>query len=486
MRSLQSDARLARRAAAGDERAFAAIYRRYHQDLYRFCLSILGRPEDAQDALQNTMVKALRSLPGERREIQLKPWLYRVAHNESIDLLRRRREGPDLGTVSVAGATELTETVAQRERLGQLFADLETLPDRQRSGLVMRELVGLDYEQIAEAFGTSPSVARQTIYEARVNLRELEAGREMSCDLVTMQISEADGRQIRRRDIQAHLRACPECRAFRDAIRSRRDNLAALAPLPALAAGSILQGLLGAGHGGASIGAAGLGVGAGAGAGKAVTASAIVKSAATVAAVAAIGVSAADRTGLVDAGLPGGPDPAPRQESGAGAPASTGGGTGGVQDGAHAGAGGGNSPRATTEPNEKRASGTANAGEHETHAASGQNAAHSNHASAAADGELPAASNHGQETAASHGGGRAAAEAKSKGKSQASHEAEGRPSPPAHPTKSSSKPDRRPESPPAKGKSPDNPPLHPLQPSQVQTEPGPLESAAGHGSKENR
>src|SRR3954454_21963123 len=94
---LLSDERLTRRAVGGDERAFAAIFRRYHQSLYRFCLAIVGNPEDAQDALQNTMIKVLRALPGEERKIELKPWLYRIAHNESIDLLRRRREGGQRG-----------------------------------------------------------------------------------------------------------------------------------------------------------------------------------------------------------------------------------------------------------------------------------------------------------------------------------------------------------------------------------------------------
>src|SRR5919112_721124 len=89
---LFSDERLTRRAVGGDGRAFAGIFRRYHQSLYRFCLAIVGNPEDAQDALQNTMMKVLRALPGEDREIELKPWLYRIAHNESIDLLRRPRE----------------------------------------------------------------------------------------------------------------------------------------------------------------------------------------------------------------------------------------------------------------------------------------------------------------------------------------------------------------------------------------------------------
>src|SRR6476619_4798577 len=120
---LLSDERLTRRAVGGDERAFAAIFRRYHQSLYRFCLAILGNPQDAQDALQNTMVKVLRALPGEERRIELKPWLYRIAHNESIDLLRRRRETGALDAELPSGAPGLAEEAAVRERLRRLFAD---------------------------------------------------------------------------------------------------------------------------------------------------------------------------------------------------------------------------------------------------------------------------------------------------------------------------------------------------------------------------
>jgi RNA polymerase sigma factor (sigma-70 family) len=316
MTPLLSDARLARQATDGDRRAFASIYRRYHQELYRFCLSILGQPEDAQEALQNTMVKALRSLPGDEREIQLKPWLYRVAHNESIDLLRKRRDGSELDSAQASGAAEITETVALRERLGRLLADLSELPERQRSALVMREMGGLGYEQISEAFETSISVARQTVYEARLNLRQLETGREMSCDQVTRQLSEADGRIIRRRDIQAHLRACADCRAFRDSIDTRRHDLAALSPLPVALAASILHGLAGAhaatGVGGAlasgqaASGGGAAAAGLGAGVGKAAATSVALKTVATVAVVATVGVTAADRGGLIDAGLPSG------------------------------------------------------------------------------------------------------------------------------------------------------------------------------------
>src|SRR3954471_13785030 len=85
---LFGDDRFARLAAAGDERALAAIYRRHHQDIYRYCRAILHDADEAEDALQATMVKAVSALPGETRSIALKPWLFRVAHNEAISILR--------------------------------------------------------------------------------------------------------------------------------------------------------------------------------------------------------------------------------------------------------------------------------------------------------------------------------------------------------------------------------------------------------------
>jgi len=86
-----SDEHLARIATAGSQAAFAVIFERHHQALHRYCHSILANSHDAADALQITMIKALRALSGETREITLKPWLYRIAHNESISLLRARR-----------------------------------------------------------------------------------------------------------------------------------------------------------------------------------------------------------------------------------------------------------------------------------------------------------------------------------------------------------------------------------------------------------
>jgi len=281
---LASDDRLVRRAAGDDRRALEEIYRRYRQDLYRFCLAMLGNPQDAQDAVQNTMVKVLRALPGEQRRIELKPWLYRIARNESVELVRKRQDVAEGEAEELQSTVEIASTVETRERLRLLIADLRELPERQRAALVMRELGGLAFAQIAAAFDSSEGVARQTIYEARLSLRQMEGGREMSCDAVKRELSDADGRVARRREIRAHLRGCEDCRAFREGIAKRHHDLASIAPLPALAAAS-LPGIL-AGTASGAVGGA------------------VAKSAATLAVVAVVGVSAADRSGLVDVPLP--------------------------------------------------------------------------------------------------------------------------------------------------------------------------------------
>lgn len=403
---------------------FATIFRRYHQQIYRFCLSILGDPEDARDALQNTMVKALQALPGERRQIELKPWLYRVAHNESVDLLRKRREATGADLEAIPSRESLAETAARRERLRQLLRDLAELPERQRSALVMRELGGLSFEEIGTAFDTSPGVARQTVYEARLGLRELDEGREMSCEEVTHRLSDGDGRVSRRRDIRAHLRACADCRAFQDAIGARRRDFAALAPLPAVASAGILHAILGGAHGAAS-GAVG-GATVAAGAGKAVSAGLVAKSAATVAVVAAVGVSAADRSGLVQTPLPGG--------SGGGAPVRQ------LQPVGDGGAGAGPASTASQETaGDRKPSGPRTEQKGSMREDTGQRSAAEGKGAAAhrhgpPDG-LPPASQRGQETAAAHkGGGSAPAGGRSKPKagstsSQASPAAPPRASP---------------------------------------------------------
>jgi RNA polymerase sigma factor (sigma-70 family) len=302
MRGVRNERRLARRAARGDRDAFATIFGRFQQDLYRYCVAILGDPQDAQDALQNTMVKALQALPGEQREIDLKPWLYRIAHNESIELRRRQRPSEPLDEGSAAVGGSLEQSAACREQLRGLLADIDQLPERQRGALVMRELAGLDFEQIGAALDTSPAAARQVLYEARRGLHEMRDGREMECDAITATLSRQDGRTMRRRDIRAHLRDCADCRRFGEEIHARQETLAAISPLPALAAAALLKAALSGASGGAAPAAGGAAGAVGGAAAKAVSAGALLKSAAGVVAIVAVGAVAADHGHLFHPG----------------------------------------------------------------------------------------------------------------------------------------------------------------------------------------
>lgn len=446
------------------QRALTRAYKSHHQAIYRYCLTIVGNPDDAQEALQNTMVKALRALQGERREIQLKPWLYKIAHNESIELLRKRRDASEIDVELAAPDSEVAETAARRERLRRLLADLRELPERQRAALVMRELGGLSFSEIGEAFDTSKAVARQTVYEARIGLRELETGREMSCEEVMHRLSNADGRMLRRRNVRAHLRSCADCRAFQEAIAQRQHDLAALAPLPAVASAATLHAALGGGQGAATSG--GVAGAVGASAGKALVGSTALKTVATVAAVAAVGAGAADGGGLVDLGLPG---------NGGSAGASRTTEANAVAD-----------PASTKSPNSRRDTGGEKAnGPQQADGASstqtpetaterpegGQETSSTGepsvHPAPPSSGELPSSSDHGQETAASHGGGRNAGSTHASDHPGAPEAAQKHPSPPSHsPPKSADPGPPADHGPPPKEERPDISPSPPSQPAE--------------------
>ncbi|WP_022927114.1 sigma-70 family RNA polymerase sigma factor [Patulibacter americanus] len=328
------DSRLVRQAARGDEAAFAAIFSRHHEALFRYCRSIVGNEHDATDALQSTMVKALEKLPGETRRIALRPWLFRIAHNESIDLLRARRPHADLdAAIDVSDRVSSTE-LETRERLHALEADLQRLTQQQRSALLLRELVGLSFAETSAALGITPSAAKQSVYEARQALHTREEGRAMDCDALCRSLSDGDRRTLRGKAVKAHLESCGGCRAFEAALRRRPTDLGLLAPLPA-AGGLGGLGFLGA----SAAGTAGVGAGTAAGGGflsgvlpgLSATVGTKVAAALAVGAVAIGGVTVAERGGD---GAGAGPEAAQAAQEGAGGPTGGTGGAGGGGTGA--------------------------------------------------------------------------------------------------------------------------------------------------------
>jgi RNA polymerase sigma factor (sigma-70 family) len=284
--TLLGDERLARMTATGNERAFAALYGRYRERLYGYCHSILYHGADAQDALQSTFAAAYAALRDGRRDAPLRPWLYRIAHNEAISLLRRRPAHRELSEEIPASGARVEDRAAERERLERLVADLRQLPERQRSALIMREFSGMSHDSIAAALKTSAGAAKQAIFEARRSLAELEQGRSMPCHEVCRIISDRDGRALRSKKVRSHVRDCADCGAFAAAIPRRAADLRALAPAlpPAVAAGILARASGGAGSGVGGAGPATVGMEANAAVGLAnvkVAASVLLAAAAT-------------------------------------------------------------------------------------------------------------------------------------------------------------------------------------------------------------
>jgi RNA polymerase sigma factor (sigma-70 family) len=168
---LQPDGRLVSLVRAGYESAFEEIFRRYGAPLRGYAASIVTA-QRADDVTQEAFTKAYLALRGTDKEIQLRPWLYRIVRNTALtDIRDEPRPGVELDDAAAAGMTP-EQLAEQREEIRLLMAGLRELPEPQRAAIVMRELEGLSHEQISASLGLSSGAVRQSIYRARRALRE--------------------------------------------------------------------------------------------------------------------------------------------------------------------------------------------------------------------------------------------------------------------------------------------------------------------------
>lgn len=209
-----SDDRLATLASEGNKAAFGALYDRYDRTLLGYCRTIVHNPEDAGDALQNAWMKAMVALRREPPTGPVRPWLFRIVHNEAITVLRRTPPTPERPMGEVATSAGAEEEAVARERVAELMDDLRDLPVGQRAAFVMHELADLDYGEIAIALDTSENNARQLTFAGRSGLEESGAGHDLPCREVRWWLVHADGRRLRTRRLRAHLRTCRDCREF--------------------------------------------------------------------------------------------------------------------------------------------------------------------------------------------------------------------------------------------------------------------------------
>ena len=158
---LQSDEKLIALTRRGQHAAFETLFSRYQSRLLAFCRHMLSSREDAEDVLQEVFTAAFNAILADEREINVRPWLYRIARNRSLNHLRRASAiGVDSMDVHFADQGLSTgDKVLRRESFRQLIADVQQLPETQRTALLLREIDALSYEQIAHAMETTvPSV----------------------------------------------------------------------------------------------------------------------------------------------------------------------------------------------------------------------------------------------------------------------------------------------------------------------------------------
>jgi RNA polymerase sigma-70 factor (ECF subfamily) len=159
---------------AGDDRAFDAIHARYEQRLIGYARQTLGGAHhDAEEVVQDAFVRALAALRADEREMALKPWLYTIVRNRALDVLRRPVRTTDLelhAPVLHDASADPHELVVRAEDLRNLVGDLQRLPERQRTALVMHELGGASHETIARHLHVSTGGSKALVCRARAGL----------------------------------------------------------------------------------------------------------------------------------------------------------------------------------------------------------------------------------------------------------------------------------------------------------------------------
>ncbi len=313
---LKGDEQLVALVRAGNSGAFDAIVDRYQARLLGFCRQMLNSTEDAEDVLQEVLVNAHKAILADNREINLKPWLYRIARNRSLNHLRKpKAEAKE--SMDMVPAVEESSTAAKvhnREEFRQLLSDVTKLPETQRAALMLREIEGLSYEEIAVAMETSIPSVKSLLVRARISLAEASQARALTCGEVKVELAEAaEGLVKVSGPVRRHVKDCDGCAAFRKQLRSDSRTLAMLVPVgPIVAIKMALLSKLGLGGGGAtagsSIGAGAAGSAAGvtgagaaaAGAGGAASGLGAIGSAVGLKAVAGIATAAVITAGAVE------------------------------------------------------------------------------------------------------------------------------------------------------------------------------------------
>ena len=181
-----------------------------------------------------TGTAAFNAMIADERALNVRPWLYRIARNRSLNHLRRVQAiGVDSMDVHLSeNGTSAADKVHRREEFRLLVEDVQGLPETQRTALLLREIDALSYDQIAEAMDTTIPSVKSLLVRARVSLAESAEARQLTCDEVRDELGEvAEGLHRMTAPVRRHLRQCDRCSAFRKQLRQTNRALAAVFPV---------------------------------------------------------------------------------------------------------------------------------------------------------------------------------------------------------------------------------------------------------------
>ncbi len=265
---LQSDERLIALTRRGQPAAFETLCTRYQSRLLSFCRHMLSSREDAEDVLQEVFAAAFNAVLADDREINVRPWLYRIARNRSLNHLRRTAaigvDGMDVHFSENGISTG--DKVLRRESFRELIADVHQLPETQRTALLLREIDALSYDQIALAMETTVPSVKSLLVRARISLAEAAEARKLSCEDVRLELGEvAEGLTKLSTSARRHVRSCEHCLFFKKQLRDNNRALAAILPVaPLLLLKKVLLAKIGSTASAGGAHAAGAGAAAGA------------------------------------------------------------------------------------------------------------------------------------------------------------------------------------------------------------------------------
>ena len=180
---LDDEAELVQRAMAGDRAAFSRLMEHYQSACYGLAWRLLGSPDQAADAVQDAFIHAYQAIDRYRGGI-FRSWLLRITANASYDILRRAQRrptqampDPEEGGVELpdpAAANPVTEA-SRSEMYRHLEAALRRLPEDQRTAIVLCDVYGMDYNEVALTTDSALGTVKSRIHRGRLRLRELLA-----------------------------------------------------------------------------------------------------------------------------------------------------------------------------------------------------------------------------------------------------------------------------------------------------------------------